>query len=115
MAIDPEIEELLSLTDATKVLPRIGGRKPAISTLWRWCRKGLRGVSLEYLRYGRNIVTTRQALMRFFAALAQVDAQIEANAEPVARPSCLHRTPITSKARLRSLQEADAILERAGI
>ena len=113
MAIDTENETLLSLTEATKVLPRVNGRKPAISTLWRWCRKGLRGVKLEYVRYGRNIVTTRQALGRFFTTLAEVDSVLES--APAEKPSFLNRTPITSKARLRSLQEADAILERAGV
>lgn len=69
MAIDIENETLLTLTEATKVLPRLNGRRPAISTLWRWCRKGLRGVRLEYIRIGRNIATSREALSRFFNAL----------------------------------------------
>ncbi len=113
MAIDPEKEDLMSLTEATRIMPRINGRKPAISTLWRWCRKGLRGVKLEYLRYGRNIVTTRQALTRFFEALVDVDDQAADAVCPP--PKWVDRPPITSKARLRSLQEADAVLERAGI
>ena len=60
-------EELFTLTEATKVMPRVNGRRPAVSTLWRWCRKGLNGVHLEYLRVGHNIVTSRKALLRFLA------------------------------------------------
>ena len=62
MAIDINREKLVSLTEATKVLPSINGKRPAISTLWRWCRKGLRGERLEYVRIGRNIATSREAL-----------------------------------------------------
>lgn len=46
MAIDIQTESLLSLTEATKALPRVNGKRPSISTLWRWCRRGLRGVRL---------------------------------------------------------------------
>ena len=113
MAINVENETLLTLTEATKVLPRVNGRKPAVSTLWRWCRKGLRGVRLEYLRIGRNIVTSPQALHRFFAALAEADAQLEEAG--TVKPQCLAKKGISSKARLKSLEQADAILARAGI
>jgi len=82
-----EDEELLTLAEATKVMPRINGRRPAICTLWRWCRKGLRGVHLEYLRIGRNIVTSRRALRRFFADLAAADRELgpDRTADPVVR------------------------------
>ena len=113
MPINAEQETLLSLTEAAKVLPKINGRKPAVSTLWRWCRRGLRGVHLEYLRVGRNIVTSPQALHRFFAALAAADEQLEN--QSFAKPKCLQKRGISSKARLQSLEQADAILERAGI
>jgi hypothetical protein len=73
MAIDPNEEILLSLTEATKVLPHVKGKRPARSTLWRWCRKGLQGVHLEYVRVGRDIATSREALGRFFVALAAAD------------------------------------------
>ena len=113
MAINVENETLLTLTEAAKVLPRVNGRKPAVSTLWRWCRRGLRGVRLDYLRIGRNIVTSPQALHRFFTALAEADEQLEA-AGP-GKPNCFAKRGISAKARLRSLEQADAILARAGI
>lgn len=113
MAINIQQENLLSLTEAAKVLPKVNGRKPAVSTLWRWCRKGLRGVRLDYLRIGRNIVTSPQALHRFFAELVEVDKKLESKSS--AKIKRLKKRGISSKARLRSLEQADAILERAGI
>lgn len=114
MTIDAAKEELITLTQATKLLPRIRGHKVAVSTLWRWCRKGMRGERLEYLRVGRSIVTTSEALQRFFFTLAQQDAPLE---EPVyAKPHCLKpRKTISSTARQRALAEADTILAEAGI
>ena len=66
-------EQLITLTEAAKLLPRVNGRKPAVCTLWRWCRKGLRGQFLAYVRVGRRICTTRQAMLRFFTDLAEID------------------------------------------
>ena len=105
-------EELLSLAEAARRLPKVDGRKIAIPTLWRWCRRGLRGARLEYVRVGRKICTTREALMRFFTNLAELDERVP----PPGRPSFLAgRKPITSKQRLRALAEADEVLERARI
>lgn len=111
MPIDIEKETLLSLTQATKVVPTVNGRRPAIATLWRWCRKGLGGVNLEYVRIGRNIATSREALNRFFNRLAAIDTPAEGT-----RPSPQARRLVpTPRARQRMLDEADRVLERAGI
>lgn len=111
MAIKIENETIVSLTEATKTLPRVNGKRPAISTLWRWCRKGLRGVRLEYIRVGRNIATSREALSRFFAALADADTPPAQSPHPVTRPE----RAAAPAARQRALDEADRILEEAGI
>ena len=110
--IGPE-EKLITLGKAVKYLPKVNGKKPAISTLWRWCRKGLRGVFLEYVRVGRKICTTRQAMHRFFSDLAEIDEQVEP--DRYVKPASLNRKPITSRQRQRALAEADAILQEAGI
>ena len=106
-------EELITLSEAAKCLPKVNGKKPAICTLWRWCRKGLRGIFLEYVRVGRKICTTREALLRFFTDLAEIDERIEP--DRYAKPASLKRRPITSRERQRALAEADAILKEAGI
>ena len=33
-------EELITLAEATRHLPKADGRKVAVCALWRWCRKG---------------------------------------------------------------------------
>jgi len=111
MPINIENETIVSLTEATKILPRVNGKRPAISTLWRWCRKGLRGVHLEYIRVGRNIATSREALNRFFSALADADQPLAQPPSPITRPG---RDP-TPAVRRRALEDADRILEEAGI
>ena len=36
-------QNLLTLAEAARQLPRIDGKKVALPTLWRWCRRGLKG------------------------------------------------------------------------
>lgn len=111
MAINDEM--LMTLSEAAKSLPRINGRKIAVSTLWRWARRGLRGVHLEYLRIGRTITTSSEALHRFFTALAEIDAmQSQSSGYKSARLKNRHSS---DKARQRAIEEANAILVRAGI
>ena len=69
-------EDLITLTEAAKCLPKVNGKKPAVCTLWRWCRKGLRDVYLDCVRVGRKICTTREALLRFFTDLAEIDDRL---------------------------------------
>jgi hypothetical protein len=113
MAVNPWTEELLTLEEAKRVIPRRRGRRPSVPTLWRWCRKGIRGISLEYIRVGRNIVTSKEALSRFFQGLAQSDAPLS---EPPFAPTRQPKPLGTSRAaREASLREADRILDEAGI
>lgn len=111
MPIDIANETLLSLAEATKALPSVNGKRPAIATLWRWCRKGLGGVRLEYVRVGRNIATTREALNRFFNALAESDSPLPQANRGKPRPAL----EPTTRTRQKLLDDADRILERAGI
>jgi hypothetical protein len=71
--IDFQKEELVTLNSASRLLPRDGNKRIHLSTLWRWCRKGLNGQHLEYIRVGRRIFTSREALGRFTSALAAAD------------------------------------------
>jgi hypothetical protein len=72
MAISKD-EQLITLVEATKILPRVAGKRINVSTLWRWAKKGLRGCNLEYVRVGQKIATSSEALNRFFVLLADAD------------------------------------------
>ena len=113
MAIDPNKEDLLSLTEATKVIPKVNRKRMAKSTLWRWCRKGLRGVHLEYVRVGRDIATSREALNRFFVALAEADASLD-DPKPLRLPRA-NRPRYSERAQQRAIERAERRLAEAGI
>lgn len=55
-------------------LPRLSGKRIALSTLWRWSTKGCRGVRLEARRLGGRYITSIEAVDRFSARLAELDA-----------------------------------------
>lgn len=65
MAIDINQETLLTLADAAKELPRRGGRKIHMSTVWRWANRGLKGIKLESIQLGGSTWTSREALQRY--------------------------------------------------
>jgi Protein of unknown function (DUF1580) len=73
MPINLNSETPISLTDATRVLPPIDGKRPHPSTIFRWCKRGLRGIRLEYCRVGHRICTSQEALSRFVNRLAETD------------------------------------------
>lgn len=70
--IDPTTEHLVSLTDATKLLPaRRGGKRPHVSCIYRWTVSGCKGIKLESIQVGGTRCTSREALGRFFERLSQ--------------------------------------------
>lgn len=72
--IDISQEELITLAEAAKRLPRRrAGRKVNVSTLHRWCTRGCQGVRLEFLKVGGTRCTSLPALQRFFDALTERD------------------------------------------
>lgn len=113
MAINIKQEQLATLSESAKMLPRVGGKRIHASTLWRWCKKGLRGTKLEYLRVGSKIVTTSEALHRFFTTLAKLDENHPQS--PTYKPVRMRNRPRSDASRQRALDDANAILVRAGI
>lgn len=61
-------EDTLTLPEAAKVVAEILGHRPDRSSLYRWCMRGVKGVKLDHVRIGNRVVTSRQALTRFFDA-----------------------------------------------
>lgn len=112
--IDPTRDELLTLPEAARTLPRVGGKRPSCTTLWRWCCKGIGPdrIRLEHVRVGRRVVTTREALGRFMAATAEAAA--DRLTPPAAMPAPKPRTR-TDKQRQRAVADAMAELRAAGV
>jgi hypothetical protein len=70
MTIEIGQESILTLQEAAKLLPRRrAGRKPHVSTLYRWASRGLKGAVLETVQVGGTTCTSREALQRFFDKL----------------------------------------------
>ncbi|TWU08386.1 DUF1580 domain-containing protein [Stieleria varia] len=59
-------EDAIPLSDVPSMIP---GRRPHVSTIWRWHRNGVRGVRLEAVRVGRSVITSKQAVTRFLIHL----------------------------------------------
>ena len=66
-------EQLLTFSQAVRLLPKINGRYRSASTLHRWSRRGCRGVKLEFTRIGHCVATSREAIDRFLEAVRAVD------------------------------------------
>jgi hypothetical protein len=70
MAINIETESLLTLAEASAMLP---GR-PSMCAIWRWRMKGVRGRRLETVVIGGRPYTSREALARFARQQGGADA-----------------------------------------
>jgi hypothetical protein len=108
MAIDVFSEKVISLSEATRLLPKSPrNKKLHVSTLYRWMLGGLRSkdgmiVRLEMIKIGGTACTSQEALQRFFDRLS-------GNTAVVTPP------PITRRQRLRQIKQAEEELRRAGI
>ena len=101
-------EEVHTLTEITKRLPKVNGRNIHPSTLWRWARKGVNGVQLEVLRLGGRLFTSLEALERFGKRLAEVGA------ESRCRPKSRRKQARTEGQRERAVRAAERELDRSG-
>ena len=109
--VSPDTPHFLTLPQAAALLGQ-GGRRPSIPTLWRWCRHGCRGVRLAYLRLGRELRITPQALQDFGVALAARDREVKPPAPSVfpLRPS-----KSTPARREKEIAAAEARLAARGL
>jgi len=76
MSIDLTTQKAVSVSAIPKLpwLPRrANGRRLHVATAHRWCTRGVRGVRLPFVRVGGTRVTTEEALIDFFRALARQD------------------------------------------
>ncbi len=103
MAVDILNEDVVSLADAAKLLPT----RPHVSTMWRWHRRGVRGIRLETAVLGGKRYTSREAIQRF------VSRTTEAHDRGGAAPAKLIHE--TMRQRRAAIERAERDLEKAGI
>ena len=108
-------ETVLSLSDATRAVPKLNGKRPAISTIWRWCVRGIvardgQRIRLEHGRLGRRVITSREAMARFSERLADAHGfECATGGEPTPTTS-----PRTDEQRQRDMAQAEQELSAAG-
>jgi hypothetical protein len=84
----PLAETLLTLTQAANHLPV----RPHASTLWRWYKRGVRGIKLETLVVAGRRYTSLEALERFVASsTAAADGQPHPTRTPLQRQRAIER------------------------
>ena len=93
--MDTPKTQFLTLPEVAKVIPG----KPSIVTCWRWCRRGVRGVKLEYFKAGRKICVTAEGLERFMRELAAADKPLPSKPqpEPALTVTCAPRTDVPNR------------------
>jgi hypothetical protein len=68
-------ERPLSLPAAADYIGKLTGqRRPNVTTLWRWCLKGCKGVKLDSICIGGKRFVTVSAIERFIEARSLPDA-----------------------------------------
>lgn len=98
--IDLVNEDVITLADATKYLPkRRRGKRPHPTTIFRWAQCGVKGIRLETIRVGGTLCTSTEALQRF----------CERCTDPSTPPSR------TNKASKKPIDNAERELRAAGI
>jgi hypothetical protein len=78
-------DRLIPLREAAKHFPGRGGKKIALTTLYRWSASGTRGVRLRTWQVGSIRCTTAAAISQFISELtARRDGQPVVERAPVA-------------------------------
>ena len=113
----------MSLPDAAAYLGRITGQKPHVSTLWRWCLKGCKGVKLDSICIGGKRFVTAAAIDYFIDASTnrQNDPRgASAASPPASSPPLSHhvmrhneRRRAQIEAARRRLDELTGVTKRA--
>ena len=98
--INIQTEEVLSLTEAARRLPRRrAGKRPHVATLYRWAQHGVRGEKLETIQVGGTLCTSLAALQRLFDRLSG-EQRVQVR---------------STRTRKREIERAERELERVGI
>jgi len=113
-------ETCLTFSELSRELPKIGGKRLNVSTLWRWALRGNRGVKLECLKLGGRYLSSIPAVERFAVSCAERTSSDLATreAERAAQAQSVVVTPpkkLTTAIRRAQIAQANRILDEAGI
>ena len=98
---DPTEEPPIRLRDVPKIKwlpPRRGGGRLNIATVFRWTKRGVRGVVLETICIGNTRCTSEAALVRFFQRLAMPKSTPPGTRTPAERAAAHARVTAALKA-----------------
>ena len=113
MSVMLNTESVVTLDQAVARLP--AGLRRNRSTIWRWCRVGVRGVKLKHGFAGRTIVTTMEAFDFFFRAIADATPLPSAPTAPVPRGATSLPRQAGARGSQSSIDTAEAYLAELGI
>jgi hypothetical protein len=99
-----EHERPISLKDACRYLGDITGKRLALTTVWRWCSKGCRGVRLESVCIGGRRYVTIPAIERF------INRSIQPAQPPAPPAGALSKTDAAYRAMRKA--QIDAAIKR---
>lgn len=106
--IDPSKDQLLRLSQAAKLFPKVNGKSKPLATIYRHATKGCRGIRLETFCDGGALFTTKHAVERFQYQLDE--ARNHSLDGQTAKDSCKHSESMRSKAIVKATQDVDALL-----
>jgi hypothetical protein len=78
-------EQRLDLKEVPPLVPGRAGRPVSPATVYRWATKGLNGARLQTVQVGSRMVTSKEAIDRFFAELTAIRAEQLGEPSPVMR------------------------------
>lgn len=74
-------EQLLSFSQIAETLQEKTGQPYSAVTVWRWARRGLRGITLETIKIGGRFMSSLEAVERFSRRLAAIPVDGECENE----------------------------------
>ena len=107
-------EEVFTIKELAEKLPRLDGRRIHIASLYRWCRRGVRGVQLEHVMLGGRIMSSLEAVERFGERVAEAPCTRGPRGPRARRQTCRSACRPAER-RAEEIQAAREYLEEVGI
>ncbi len=109
-------DQPLSLPDAAAYLGKMTGQKPHVSTMWRWCLKGCKGVVLESICIGGKRFVTAASIDRFIeASTAASHPSVARVTPPQPAATSVSRSPLAHVMRHNDRRREEIEAARRGL